>query len=372
MKTLLTLILLVSCSISYATDITDFTSTSTNYFTELRILKSGRTAGMGGAFLAITDDSSVGYLNGAGFGKIKEKEVSFEGVGGGGVYAFFAQPVGKEEHKYGAYGFGWGQYGGYVYNNSYSESAGITKIGIPIGIHIYKSMYLTTEIGVLFKSREVTYSITPSSNNVYQNEDMISEKGSVANTFKNIAFMFSPSENINIGIIYQDKVNIPWKTIGPMYEGAGNSVIWPEIEGIDTLPSSIGVGMVLRVSDDLLIASDVIQKNWTDTFRIENGVDINPNFKDAIEFHIGAERIVTFKDKEFPVRFGLFTRPDFIDNGINEEQVFLTAGTEFRYKNFSFDIVIMDSNLLSSGEGSQTFFRGISVCYKFPIKDKEL
>ena len=94
---------------------------------------------------------------------------------------------------------------------------------------------------------------------------------------------------------------------------------------------------------------------------------INAEFKDRSDFHLGVEgNVLPF----LQIRTGFYTQFDYReldhigDNGQvfwcdtnSYDQNFVAAGASVQWKKMSWDLAVMDSSLLSSGDLAQTYFK---------------
>jgi len=353
-------ILLINFSTLTAKDITDFADTSDDYFTNLYEISGTKSSGMGETFVAIADDPSTAYLNPAGLYQLKKRE----------LYVTFPSFVFVFPYPKLTFALYLQELANHTYTNSYKDRASIINCGAPVSIPILSWFYFGLSINFLLKTRTINYSLIPAEDNNYHNEDEISEMGYGGSLWSSIGMLFKPLSNIDFGFILKNKNEIKWSSHGPEYDSRYPTTFTPlipepiSITGSDTLPSSMGFGVAMKLLPNLLLSIDIVQKRWSEAKRNEKDKEINPGLKDVTEIHIGSEFIPNFIKKKIPIRFGFYVQPDYIVDEINEEQRFLTFGTGYQFKHFGFDIAIRDSGLLSSGHKKVTE-RDIALFYKW-------
>lgn len=348
-------VILLFLSTSNAKDITDFTDTSTDYYAKMNNNYFGaKASGMGRSFIAVADDPSAFYFNPPGLTQLKRTELYLNPPG-----IAFIKP-----YRRFATGICVQRLVNYNYDNLYKDEVSITGFTIPVSFQIFSNLYIGGAINFLWKARGISYLTTPSFENDFHTEEEITESGSsFSNSF---GILFKPFPKVNFGFVSTNKTKIEWKTEGPNWELTEPN---PTIRGSDTLPSSLGFGIVVNFLPKLLVSVDIVRENWSEAKRIEKDREINPSLKDVTAIRIGGEHIITFKKKNIPIRFGLYTEPDYVSDSSDEEQMFLTIGTGYQFyqgfvRGFGFDIAIMDSHLLSSGSKKETR-RDIAVFYKW-------
>ncbi len=343
--------ILFSHSSMHAKTIANFSNTSLNYYSEFNEFVGAKATGMGGTFIAIADDPSALYHNPAGLGQVKGTE----------IYLCSSIYSAIKRFRRLVIGIGIGPLVSYQYDGTYRDRTSITNFNSLMSIELFSNLYFGQNISFLFKKRYINYSLTPSEENRYHSEDEISELA--FSMTKSFGILYKPFSYLAFGATFKDRTKIDWTTSGPDWDGLYTET-WPDywvkevapaIEGIDALPPFFGFGVSFRPSANLLTAADVIYKKWSSARRIESGEDVKLNLKDATEFHLGMEY---FTPINVALRFGFSTVPDYILNGVNEKQTFMTAGVGYslglKSSTLTFDFAIADSHLFSPKNKRET------------------
>jgi len=356
---------LFSVSSINAKSITDFSNTSVNYYGEFNKFIGAKATGMGGTFIAIADDGSAIYHNPAGLGQIERTQAYFATP-----YACILKPLWKFVIGIGACSLIFHKNG--QADEDIGDDTEIFLFCIPLSFKIFSNIYVGGNLDFFYKTRTIRYSLVPSEENDYHTTDKITERGH--SWTGDFGALFKPFPYLAFGAIFRNRAKINWKTTGPEWDGM-YVLIWPDywvkevapvIKGTDVLPSSLGFGIAIKLSPNLLTAVDVVYKKWSTARRIESNQKIDVNLEDSIELHLGLEYLTSVN---IPLRFGLYSIPDYVLNGINDRQIFTTIGTGYSLKikktELNFEIAVADSHLFSVGDRNKETKLVCAITAKF-------
>lgn len=171
----------------------------------------------------------------------------------------------------------------------------------------------------------------------------------------NLGMLWSLNELLTIGAVYKSgftgEMNHHYK-FDSVGTSMGTTLFTTNVETDEKvklqLPTSYGVGVALRFSDEFTLAFDVYRTEWGEyTFRDSSGNETSPlsgapkteaNIKPTTQLHVGAEYLYFGNSIIVPLRGGLFLDPEPGDGGRTENYYGFALGSGLVYKNYVFDV----------------------------------
>lgn len=341
-----------------------FTANGTRAFYNSRNIIDPRAEAMGGAVLALTDNPSNIFYNPAALWYREKSVLEFRH----GAISLI-RPIDKIWR-------GWSISKLYEYHTStdyenyacYRDDIDYYEFALPFTWRINEKVSLGYTFSLFWKRRDMKFSRDFTWEDPWAEQPDYFEFLEKGDGYRIVyGLLVKPLPNISLGMRYQPKTlfKIRAKYLVLSYDYRRESE--EQIDASETLPSSLGVGAVYNLASNFLIAYDLDYTCWSEVRRRENREIIQQSLKDVIEHHLGTEYVI--KDK-LPLRAGLYYDADNVLNGKNNNQLFFTLGTGYKWGNLGIDFSFSENSLLKNNNPVENR-RNLSFSWEYGLTRKE-